>query len=56
MLEASKPLLIHVLSKDWDQEDLVSVIEGTAERAGMEKVYAENDKAMMYLPGMLVSR
>lgn len=56
MLEASKPLLIHVLSKDWDQEDLVSVIKGTAKRAGIEKVYAKHDEAVMYSPGMLMTR
>lgn len=56
MLEASKPLLIHILSKNWDQEDLIELINDVAKRAGMDKVYAEDDEDVMYLPGMLITR
>lgn len=41
VLEMAKPLVIHILAKDWHEQDLAGKVEKIATRIGMEGVYAE---------------
>ena len=41
VMEHARPLIINILAKDWEEEDVPGLIEKAAIRAGTERVYAE---------------
>ncbi|KAK4543671.1 hypothetical protein LTR36_005316 [Oleoguttula mirabilis] len=40
VMSKAQPLVIHVLARSWEEQDLVGLVEKAAERAGMNPVYA----------------
>ncbi|KAK5123069.1 hypothetical protein LTR85_003265 [Meristemomyces frigidus] len=40
VLLKAQPLLVHVLARSWEEEDLVGLVEQAAKRAGMQRTYA----------------
>ena len=40
-LKDINPMLIHVLARSWDEQDLAGIVKEVAIKSGMEKVYVE---------------
>ena len=45
VMDDISPMVIHVLAKSWDEQNLPGLVEGAALRAGVERVYAWSHSA-----------
>lgn len=41
LMESVHPLVVNVLAKTWEEEDLAGLVEKAAVRAGLSRIYAE---------------